>query len=213
MNLVNRLFSKDAKLEDAKKQSDTLVSRLESISTVSLALNQRSLTGHLSDLRILDFYTAEFPEATMGQDDGHAIGCYFALLLVKNCGFRLSTDDTSCCRIDRCVLIHEVASFIFFPWQTLIQYNENTGGASPCVSLWIDTIRLHNESGKHVCSSWHPIFKMAYNFDGSWPVDVASLSGEIVNNRPDLLHILADAIEWNDQTPIDVVRSRLREVL
>lgn len=170
-------------------------------------------TGTLSDLAIFDAYISESPEEVILADKGVGVATCIASILVHNCGFVAFGSCQTLNSIRHCVLENEEAGFLFFPWHQFMQFAENTKGDEPCTSLWIDIIKQQNASSRSVPSSWHPLFEIAYNVKGGWPRDLVSLARQIVDWRPHLIDYLSDAFEWNQDTPHELIRHRLQEII
>lgn len=164
-------------------------------------------TGAPLDFDKLDYDFYEFGGGNWYRDNGFGFTCVWGTILVDNFGFRWeSMNDATTLR--DCVLRHEEASFIFFPWQHVWSFVESIGYAHhKAQGAWIQIVKSI-DSVYVVPDGWHPAIDAIEGATSFIPPDVVGELRMFRDESEKFLELLGlHPYEWTEVTDWDAVKN------
>jgi hypothetical protein len=158
-----------------------------------------------------DFY--EFGGDGWYHDHGHGFTCAWGTILVESFGFRWET-MSDVASLNSCVLRHEEASHLFFPWQFLWSLVESAGYQfNKAEGAWLLTLeRVDRVYG--LPDGWHPAIDALREVPSSIPPNVVSELRKLrEQSEEDFFHVLGlEPYGWAEGTDWDSVAGHVRNL-
>lgn len=162
-------------------------------------------TASPRNLADLDYDFYELGGVNWYRDHGHGFTCAWGEILTQSFGFEWAAMQGAESLRD-CVLRHQEASYVFFPWQTLWSIVESSGNQfEKAEGAWIRILK-NVDSALGIPASWHPAVDAIRDEETSLPAKVIRPLRTLYDESDRFFEILSlEPYDWNDATDWDKV--------